>query len=281
MNRLFAFVLTAALIGLSIPALAQEPFSASAADARIGARDVLEIKVLQDPSLNTRATVTEDGRINMGLIGKVDISGLTVAQAEAHIKAVLESKYMTRADVSVQIVEYGSKPISVVGAVMKPGSIGIGGNITLVQAITSAGGLAQGYGRTLYVLRTGANGLTEQLPIDIEDLMVNGNPDLNIPLSPNDVVNVQMDTPITIYVFGEVMRPGTVTFRRSQTPTLLQAIAGAGGPTDRASASVRINRTVNGKSVSLTRNYRAIAEGKKQDEPLLDGDTIWIKESLF
>ena len=280
MNRLLTLILI--LLALAVPAVAQDvSFPAQNGDARIGPRDVLELRVIQDPNLNSRMTVTDDGRINLGLIGKVDIGGLTPAQAEYRIKTLLESKYMTRADVSVQVVEYGSKPISVVGAVMKPGSIGVGGNITLVKAITAAGGLAQGYGRTLIVLRTGQNGLTEQLPIDIEDLMVNGNPDLNIPLSPNDVVNVQMDTPVTIYVFGEVMHPGTVTFRRSQTPTLLQAIAGAGGPTDRASSTARINRMVSGKSVSLTRNFRAIAEGKKQDETLVDGDTIWIKESLF
>src|SRR5438045_1567002 len=209
MNRFIASALF--FVALAAPAFAQEfpfPSANTATDARIGSRDVLEIKVAQDTSLNSRVMVGEDGRINMGLIGKVDIGGLTVSQAEVRIKTLLESKYMTHADVSVQVVEYGSKPISVVGAVMKPGSIGVSGNITLVKAITAAGGLAQGYGRTLYVLRTGANGLTEQLPIDIEDLMVNGNPDLNIPLSPNDVVNVQMDTPITIYVFGEVMRPG-------------------------------------------------------------------------
>jgi polysaccharide biosynthesis/export protein len=280
MNRLLT-VLTLALL-VALPLAAQDfPFPQNNVDARIGSRDVLEIKVVQDPTLNARLTVTDDGRINMGLIGKIDVGGLTPSQAEARIKSLLESKYMTRADVSVQVVEYGSKPISVVGAVMRPGSIGVSGNITLVQAITAAGGLGQGYGRTLYVLRTAQNGLTEQLAIDIEDLMVNGNPDLNIPLSPNDVVNVQMDTPITIYVFGEVMHPGTVTFRRSQTPTLLQAIAGAGGPTDRASSSVRINRTVNGKSSSLVRNYRSIAEGRKQDEPLQDGDTIWLKASVF
>src|ERR1051325_6308702 len=217
----------------------------------------------------------------MSLIGKVDVGGLTVPQAEYRIKTLLEAKFMTKADVSVQVVEYGSKPISVVGAVMRPGSIGVSGNITLVKAITAAGGLAAGYGRTLYVLRTGANGLTEQLPIDIEDLMVNGNPDLNIPLAPNDVVNVQIDTPITIYVWGEVILPGNIQFRRSQNPTLMQAIASAGGPTDRASKTARISRTVGGKTTNINTNYRAIANGDRPDVPLQDGDTIFLKESVF
>ncbi|HKO55103.1 MAG TPA: polysaccharide biosynthesis/export family protein [Thermoanaerobaculia bacterium] len=286
-NRI-AIVALIAVAALTMPAIAraqdltfQSPISPAIIDARIGSRDVLEIKVLQDPSMNTRATVSDDGRITLNLVGKVDIGGLTTNQAELKIKTLLEAQFIKKADVSVQIVEYGSKPISVVGAVTRPGSIGISGNITLVQAITAAGGLATGYGKTLYVLRTGANGLSEQLPIDIEDLMVNGNPDLNIPLAPNDVVNVQMDTPITIYVWGEVMRPGNVQFRRSQAPTLMQAIASAGGPTDRASKSAKISRTVNGKTVTINTNYRAIANGDKQDIPLQDGDTIFLKESRF
>ncbi|HEV7919477.1 MAG TPA: polysaccharide biosynthesis/export family protein [Thermoanaerobaculia bacterium] len=284
-NRI-AIVALLAIAALTLPAMGQDlsfqsPISAASIDAKIGSRDVLEIKVLQDPSVNTRATVSDDGRITLGLVGKVDVGGLTTNQAELKIKTLLEAQYIKKADVSVQIVEYGSKPISVVGAVSKPGSIGISGNITLMQAITAAGGLASGYGKTLYVLRTGANGLSEQLPIDIEDLMVNGNPDLNIPLAPNDVVNVQMDTPITIYVWGEVMRPGNIQFRRSQNPTIMQAIASAGGPTDRASKTARISRTINGKTININTNYRAIANGNKPDVPLLDGDTIFLKESIF
>lgn len=283
-NRiLIAFI---AAVALALPMAAQDlsfqsPISAAAIDARIGSRDVLEIKVAQDPSVNARVTVSDDGRITLNLLGKVEVGGLSTSQAELKLKTLLEAQYIKKADVSVQVVEYGSKPISVVGAVTKPGSIGVSGNISLVQAITAAGGLANGYGKTLYVLRTGANGLTEQLSIDIEDLMVNGNPDLNIPLAPNDVVNVQMDQPITIYVWGEVMRPGNVSFRRSQSPTLMQAIASAGGPTDRASKTAKISRTVNGKTVVIQTNYRSVANGDKQDIPLLDGDTIFLKESVF
>ena len=131
------------------------------------------------------------------------------------------------------------------------------------------------------MLRTGANGLTEQIAIDIDDLIINGNPDLNLPLAPNDVVNVPMDTPLTIYVLGEVTRPGNVSFRRSQTPTLLQALAAAGGPTDRASRSVVVKRLVNGKEQTIRADYRKIIDGKQPDVLLLDNDTVYIRESVF
>jgi polysaccharide export outer membrane protein len=253
----------------------------SASDAPIGPRDFIEVKVFQDPTLNTKMTVTDDGRINMPLIGKIDVSGLTPNEVETRIKKLLEAGYLAKADVSVTVLEAGSKPISVIGAVTRPGRIGITGNITLIQAITQAGGLANGYGRTLYVLRTAANGLTEQIAIDIDDLMVNGNPDLNLPLRANDVINVPVDSSINIYVLGEVMHPGSVQFRRSQTPTLLQLLAAAGGPTDRASKQVIVKRVVGGSEKTFRYDFKKIIDGRQNDVVLQDGDTIVFKESFF
>jgi polysaccharide export outer membrane protein len=277
--------LTVMVAVLSSPAFAQLPASAStrptSSDAPIGGRDVLDIRVLQDPALNTTATVGDDGRINLPVVGRVDISGLTPTQAEVRIKQVLESKILTKADVTVTVLVAGSKPISVIGAVTRPGGINVTGNITLIQAITQAGGLAPGYGKTIYVLRTASNGLTEQIAVDIDDLMVNGNPDLNLPLAPNDVVNIPMDTPLSIYVLGEVMRPGKVQFRRSQSPTLLQALADAGSPTDRASNIVLVKRFVNGRETSIKADWKKIAVGKQPDVQLLDNDTVFIRESVF
>src|SRR5258707_967606 len=117
---------------------ATQPLSPSL-ELPIGPRDVLDVRVLQDPSLNTRTVVGDDGKITFPLVGKIDVSGLTQPQAEARIKSMLQGKYLTIADVSVQIVEAGNKAISVIGAVNHPGRIGGTGNITLMQAITQAG----------------------------------------------------------------------------------------------------------------------------------------------
>lgn len=275
-NLLWSFL---TMLALATAAFAQDmPLTA---DGPIGPRDRVDIRVVQDPTLNTVTTVADDGRVALSLLGKVEVAGMTPSQIEARLKTLLEAKYMTRADVSVQVIEYGNRPISVIGAVTHPGRINATANITLIQALTQAGGLANGYGKALYVLRTGRNGLTEQISIDIEDLMVNGNPDLNLPLAPNDVVNIPMDTPIIVYVLGEVMRPGPVQFRRSQTPTLLQALASAGGPTDRASKTVNIKRLVNGKDTRISVNFRSIANGDKADVALQDNDTVVVKESVF
>lgn len=251
-------------------------------DAPVGPRDVLDVRVMEDAAMNDpRATVNENGEVALRVLGKVQVAGLTSTQIEAKLKTLLEANMLTRATVSVQVIEFASKPISVVGAVIRPGRIGATGNTTLIQAITQAGGLASGHGKELYVLRTGRNGLSEQVAINVDELLVQGKPELNIPLAPNDLVNVPLDTPIAIYVMGEVMKPGKIEFRSSQTPTLLQAMAAAGGPTDRASRTVVIKRMTNGREQRIEVNYKKILNGDRQDEILRDSDTVYLKEALF
>ena len=284
-SRILTLVMTATLAAGALaqvpPAPLPTPLSpqsnAIASDAPIGPRDVIEIHVFQDPSLNVRVTVGDEGMITLPPVGRVPVAGLTLTEIEQRIKSLLEARFLNKADVTVDLIEAGSKPISVIGAINRPGRIGITGNISLIQAITAAGGLAPGYGRNLYVLRTGSNGLTEQIAIDIDDLMVSGNADLNIPLRANDVINVPIESTLNVYVLGEVMKPGKVQFRGSQRPTLLQALAEAGGPTDRASRTVLLKRGSDTKSL----NYLRIVDGRTADIVLQDGDTIYLKGSFF
>jgi polysaccharide export outer membrane protein len=276
MKRLSLIVFVA--LGLAAAAAAQDLVNGS--DVRIGPRDVVDVKVVQDDKLNVTATVSDEGAVTLPTVGKIVISGMTQRQAEQRIQQVLEARVLNKADVIVQITQFGNKPISVVGAVTKPGNVG-GSNLTLIQALTEAGGLAPGYGKMLYVIRTGSNGLSEQIAVDIDDLMVSGNPDLNLPLAPNDVINVPVEVPLTVFVMGEVTHPGKVELHRTQNPSLLQAIAAAGGPTDRAGRTARITRNDGGKSKTLSANWKRIADGNGKDVPLQDGDTIYIKESVF
>jgi polysaccharide export outer membrane protein len=277
MKRLSLVVFLA--FGLAGSVAAQD-LVVNSSDIRIGPRDVVDVKVVQDDKFNTTATVSDEGAITLPAVGKIVIGGMTQRQAEQRIQQVLEARVLNKADVSLQITQFGNKPISVVGAVTKPGNVG-GSNLTLIQAITEAGGLAPGYGKTLYVIRTGANGLSEQIAVDIDDLMVSGNPDVNLPLAPNDVINVPVEVPLTVFVMGEVTHPGKIELRRTQNASLLQAIAAAGGPTDRAGKTARITRNEGGTSKTIATNWKRIAEGNGKDVPLQDGDTIYIKESVF
>jgi polysaccharide export outer membrane protein len=267
------------VLGVLATSVVAQELPILSSDAPVGARDVLEIKVLEDATMSGRIVVNDDGQIALNIIGKMQVAGLTSTQIESKLENILEANYLPKATVSVQVVEFASKPISVVGAVVRPGRIGASGTTTLIQAITQAGGLTANHGKELYVLRTARNGLSEQVAIDIDDLLITGNSDLNIPLSPNDLVNVPIDTPITIYILGEVMKPGKVQFRSSQTPTLLQAIADAGGQTDRAARKAVIKRMVNGREEQINVDYRDIIKGKRADVVLKDNDTIVVAQS--
>src|SRR5262245_45539483 len=96
-SRMFAITISAALAtgGFAqapqpIPAPLPASPAAIASDAPVGPRDVIDIKVFQDATLNTRATVADDGNITLNPIGKVGVAGLTLTQIEQKLKQLLE-----------------------------------------------------------------------------------------------------------------------------------------------------------------------------------------------
>ena len=114
--------------------------------------------------------VTDNGAIDIPLLGDFSVAGLTAAEVRTRLEQMLTAKYVNRANVSVVVKEYANKPVSVVGAVRSPGSLNISGRWTLLQAISAAGGMTADAGRKIYVLRRSENGLSDTLEINTEDL---------------------------------------------------------------------------------------------------------------
>jgi polysaccharide export outer membrane protein len=264
---------------LAIPCRAQAPVSAG---YRIGPKDLIEIKVFEVPELNIERRVSEEGTVNLPLIGDVPVEGLTDVELADRLKALLEAKYVQRASVAVQVREFRSKPISVLGAVKLPGNLGLSGRWTLLEALSAAGGLTDDHGDTIYVLRRAENGLSDQISIAVDDLMVRANPDANVPIFANDIINVPAMVEVTVFCLGQVAHPGAVTFQSNERITLLTAIARAGGLTDRASRTIQIKRRDrDGRDAELEVSYRRIVSGKDADLPLQSGDVVIVKESFF
>jgi len=157
------------------------------------------------------------------------------------------------------------------------------GRQTLLQMISQAGGFKDTAANEIYVLREGQDGTTASISIDLEDLMINGNQNLNIPIQANDVINVPVDKLINVYVFGEVRQPGALQVKMSNKITLLQAIAQAGGLSENATKrGVTIKRRdKSGKEINLSVNLNDIIKGKKKDIPLQEGDVVIVKQSIF
>ena len=135
----------------------------------------------------------------------------------------------------------------------------------------------------IIVIRQLEDGTSTSLKISIDDLILKGDSTLNIPLQPGDIVNVPIDKPVVIYVFGQVRSPGALEVKQSHIPTLLQAIAQAGGFSERASkGSVLIKRKdENGEEIQIKVNVKDIIKGKRNDIQLLENDTVYVPESIF
>jgi polysaccharide export outer membrane protein len=272
--------LTLALLAFAAPAVrAAQP--ARSDGYRIGPKDLLQVQVFEVPELNVERRVTENGMINLPLIGDVAAAGLTPDELAQRLKVLLESKYVQRASTNVEIREFRSRPISVIGAVKQPGSLAFSGRWTLLEAITAAGGLAENHGNQIFVLRRADNGLSDQVAVDVNDLLVRADPRANIPIYANDLINVPLIVPVTVYCLGEVGKPGALVFKSTDRITLLAAIAQAGGLTDRAASKILIKRAGQTSGPEIAVDYKRVLAGKEQDPELREGDVVVVKESFF
>jgi len=274
-------------LGLVLVILAmsgQEEEPSFVREYRIGPKDLLEITVFELPDLNQTVRVSEDGTITLPLLKQVKVDGLTKDELEQRISSLLEEKYLQNPRVSVFIKEYQSKLVAVIGAVENPGMYELIGRLTLLQMISKAGGFKESVSNQIFVLREGEKGATERIAIDLDDLMVNGNPKLNILLQPNDVINVPVDKLMSVYVFGAVRNPGKIEVKMSKRITLLQAVGNAGGLADGAKQSgirlKRIDRRT-GKETEMKVNLGDIIKGKKRDIELQEGDVIIVPEGFW
>ncbi|MFQ6082947.1 MAG: SLBB domain-containing protein [Candidatus Aminicenantia bacterium] len=250
---------------------------------QIGPKDLLEINVFELKELNTTVRVSEDGSITLPLLGEIQVTGLTKTQLEKKLCELLEEKYLNDAQVTIFIKEYQSKRVSVLGAVKTPGTYELVGRKTLLQIISQAGGLTNDAGDKIFVLRQYRNGETASLKIEVDELILNGNPKFNIPLQPGDIINIPPEKIVYIYVFGQVRNPGALEVKKAKMITLLQAIAQAGGFTERASkGKVLIKRKdESGRERRIKVNVKNIIKGKKKDIPLKENDVIYVPETIF
>jgi len=251
-------------------------------DYRIGSKDLLEIRVLEIPELNVERRVNDSGTIDLPLVGPVAVAGKTAPEAQDQLEQILRGKYVNRANVSIVVKEFASKPVSVVGSVAKPGSLSISGNWYLLQAISAAGGLDPTAGRKIFVLRRSDNGLSDVLEIKRDDLLQASTVTWNIPIFAGDVVNIPPRTIVKVFCLGEVRNPGALEFDADDRITLLSVIAKAGGLTDRASKGILIKRRgADGKDIEMRVNYKAVIAGKEVDPTLKADDVVVVSESFF
>lgn len=247
----------------------------------VGPQDLLEIYAYNVEELNREVRVNSRGEIALPLIGVLKVKGLTTSEIELFLAKKLE-KYVEERFVTVTVKEYKSQVVSVVGAVNNPQLYSITKETFLIDMLMMAGGLSSEAGKVCYIIRPARNekpdGSNQTIAIDLDDLLLNGNFALNIPVYAGDVINVPKGG--AFFVDGAVRAPGT--YRMQGRTTLMQALSMAKGVNDSIAdmSDVRIFRD-NGKGERdiITVDYEEIIGGQKPDIQIAENDIIIVPVS--
>jgi polysaccharide biosynthesis/export protein len=157
-------------------------------DYVIGADDTLHISVWKEPDLSATLPVRPDGKISMPLLDDVAAAGLTPMQLSASIRDKLK-KYIADPRVTVVVTAMNSRRIFVTGEVTHSGAMPLLPNMTMLQALATAGFTQFANLKGIYLLRT-QNGRQEKLPFNYKQVVKGDHPEENIMLKPGDTIVV-------------------------------------------------------------------------------------------
>lgn len=159
-------------------------------DYIIGEGDVLHVSVWKEPDASVQSVVVRpDGRISVPLVKEVEVLGMTPPQLEARLTEDLK-KFLTEPDVTVIVQAINSKKIYLVGAVKKEGTIQYTYRMSVLQALSEAGGLTDyAKKKKIYILRHD-KGREFRLPFDYDAVLKGEHMELNVPLLPGDTIVV-------------------------------------------------------------------------------------------
>ena len=256
--------LAAPAISAAQPAAGGAASATSVADADyvLGPQDVVEVEVLGRTDFKARSKVSQAGMVEMPYIGAIKATDLTAKQlGDAIRKALQDGGYFANPIMEVDIVDYASRYVTVLGEVDKPGLVPVDRPYRLSEVLARVGGARETAAD--YVTLTPAKG--EQKRLAIADLASGG--DTADPyISPGDKIFVPKAE--MFYISGQVKTPGT--FPLTPDMTLRMAIARGGGLTDLGTD----------KGVKITHKSGQKVKLKLEDK-IQAGDVIVVPERLF
>jgi polysaccharide export outer membrane protein len=293
--------------------------SSARVDYQIGPEDLLEISVLEAPDLNRTVRVSDDGAISLALLGSIQVAGLSTRELQTNLEDRLRQTYMKDPQVSVFVQEMRSHPVSVLGAVEKPGVYQIRYAKSLVEILSMAQGLANDAGDTVIIVRQGGdsadltaaaavgsktsvtsgfsappeksdssrpgqagdpNSGSESLSINLKDLLDSADPHSNVLVYPGDLVKVARAG--IVYVVGQVHKPGGFLLKTNENISVLQAIALAEGVTSNSKgkeARIFLAAGANESRKEVAINLDKIMAGKEPAPMLKPDDVLFVPNS--
>lgn len=154
----------------------------------VGPGDVFNVRVYGEPDLSGTFRAGGGGEIRFPLIGLVQVGGLTATQIEDRIRKRLEAGYLRNPQVTVFVQKFSSKKIFVFGEVRKPGTFPFEANMSIVQAITLAGGFTKTAWRNRTNVTRMVKGREKKIRIPVE--AIGEGTQQNFALLPGDIVFV-------------------------------------------------------------------------------------------
>lgn len=245
---------------------------------RLGPSDEMDISVFGTPELARHARVTPEGNIYFAPLGWVPVVGLTAEEAQTRLESrLVEGGFLKHPQVTINVKEYTTQAVSVIGEVAKPGVYTVLGSHTLLDVLLMAGGLGQRAGNTVTITHRDhpSQPQTVKIGLDLQSLDKNTN---TAEVLPGDVVSVSRAG--IVYVVGEVNRPGGFVMENERM-SMTQAIALAAGPTHAAAlnGTKMLRKTPSGLQ-ELPVPLKKVLQAKSPDLELKPGDIIFIPVSL-
>jgi polysaccharide biosynthesis/export protein len=250
---------------------------------RVGPDDLLGLQVYDAPEFTRTVRIAADGTIRLPMMkSPLRVQGLLPGEIEALLTDALErEKLFVDPYVTVNIVEYHSRPISVTGAVRTPTIFQAVGNVTLLDALARAGGLLPDVaGNEIVVTRDeGDSGSGSVQRISAKALMAGAGPELNLKLTGGEEIRVPDVGKIV--VTGNVMKPGVYpVLDPIQTNTVKSAIGQAQGLAQYWGTTGYIYRTDDkGVTHEIAIPLRQIMGRKAPDVTLQARDVLYIPDS--
>jgi polysaccharide export outer membrane protein len=281
-----AAVLVAFMVVAAQSGVAQEPTAGSALDQQrnsapnitIGAGDLLNIVVFDTPELTTSARVSQDGDVNLPVLGSMKLAGMNTIDAARKIEDELRSRHLIiDPHVTLFIMEYASQGATVMGEVRSPGVYPTLGSRKLLDMISVAGGLQTTAGKTVSIVHRDdpQHPVTVTLQSAPSTLYAQENP----VILPGDTVIVAKAG--IVYVIGDVLKPGGFLIDNNTPISVMQSLSLAGGwdKTAALSKTKLIRKTTEGRE-EVDLDLKHVTYGSQADISVKDGDILFVPSSI-
>ncbi len=279
--KFFAFVLMLAGMGQAQTATAPQVETGNLPIERIGANDLLAITVYDAPEFTRSVRVNPEGAIRLPMLAEpVKAAGLLPSELETAVAAALKNAELI-ADpyVTVAVSEYHSRPVSVIGAVKRPVVFQAAGEVTLLDALARAEGLAPEAGGEILLSHPnfdGRPGLIQRIPV--KKLIDGADPALNVRLEGGE--DIRVPEAGRVFVVGHVKKPGSFTVRDEGDATVLKALAYAEGIEPNANRQAYIyRREASGSKREIPIELKKMMQRKSPDVTLEANDILYIPDA--